>query len=122
MPLYEYECDACGHRFEVIQKFSDSPIEQCPKCGSSVHKLMSSPAFQFKGSGWYVTDYARKDKETSDTKETKDTKDTKETKEGKDAKESKETKESKTEKSSSDSSSAATSAPAPPSKDSPKDT
>ena len=61
MPLYEYECDSCGHRFEVIQKFSDAPIDTCPKCGASVHKLMSSPAIQFKGSGWYITDYAKKD-------------------------------------------------------------
>ena len=59
MPLYEYECEACGHRFEVIQKFSDSPIETCPKCGGPVQKLLSSPAIQFKGSGWYITDYAR---------------------------------------------------------------
>jgi putative FmdB family regulatory protein len=61
MPLYEYECDACGHRFEAIQKFSDPPIEQCPKCGGHVHKLIAAPAFQFKGSGWYITDYAKKD-------------------------------------------------------------
>jgi putative FmdB family regulatory protein len=61
MPLYEYECDANGHRFEVIQKFSDPPVEKCPTCGSSVHKLIASPAIQFKGSGWYITDYARKD-------------------------------------------------------------
>jgi len=61
MPLYEYECDACGHRFEVIVKFSDPPLEKCPSCGGHVHKLMSSPAFQFKGTGWYVTDYAKKD-------------------------------------------------------------
>ncbi|MGV3519090.1 FmdB family zinc ribbon protein [Luteitalea sp.] len=60
MPLYEYECDNCGHRFEVIQKFSDSPITECPKCQGSVHKLFSSPAIQFKGSGWYITDYAKK--------------------------------------------------------------
>jgi putative FmdB family regulatory protein len=60
MPLYEYEC-AKGHRFEVIQKFSDPLVEKCPTCGSPVRKLLSSPAFQFKGSGWYVTDYARKD-------------------------------------------------------------
>src|SRR5262245_36213104 len=60
MPLYEYECDACGHRFEQIQKFSDPPVEKCPKCGSPVHKLLSSPAIQFKGTGWYITDYARK--------------------------------------------------------------
>ncbi|MCC6163291.1 MAG: zinc ribbon domain-containing protein [Acidobacteria bacterium] len=60
MPLYEYECDACGHRFEVIQKFSDDPLTTCPKCGGSVRKLLSSPAIQFKGSGWYITDYAKK--------------------------------------------------------------
>ena len=65
MPLYEYECDSCGHRFEVIQKFSDAPIDKCPTCGSSVHKLMSSPAIQFKGSGWYITDYAKKDSATA---------------------------------------------------------
>ena len=61
MPLYEYECEACEHRFEVIQKFSDPPIERCPKCGGKVRKLFASPAIQFKGSGWYITDYARKD-------------------------------------------------------------
>ena len=60
MPLYEYECGACGHRFERIQKFSDPPPSACPGCGGAVRKLMSSPAIQFKGSGWYVTDYARK--------------------------------------------------------------
>jgi putative FmdB family regulatory protein len=61
MPLYEYECEKCHHRFERIQKFSDPPIADCPVCGGPVHKLMSSPAIQFKGSGWYITDYARKD-------------------------------------------------------------
>ena len=60
MPLYEYQCEECDHRFEVIQKFSDPPIETCPKCGGPVRKLLSSPAIQFKGSGWYITDYARK--------------------------------------------------------------
>ncbi len=59
MPLYEYECEACAHRFEVIQKFSDAPISVCPKCGGAVHKLLSSPAIQFKGSGFYLTDYGR---------------------------------------------------------------
>jgi putative FmdB family regulatory protein len=59
MPLYEYECTACGHHFEVIRKFSDPPEEKCPKCGSPVRKLQSAPAFQFKGSGWYVTDYGK---------------------------------------------------------------
>jgi putative FmdB family regulatory protein len=63
MPLYEYHCDACGHRFEIIQRFSDPPVETCPTCGGAVRKLLSSPAIQFKGSGWYVTDYARKGSE-----------------------------------------------------------
>ena len=62
MPLYEYECEACSHRFEVIQKFSDPPPDTCPKCGSKVQKLPSSPAIQFKGSGFYITDYARSGK------------------------------------------------------------
>ena len=61
MPLYEYECDVCGHRFEKIQKFSDPRETVCPKCGGVIHKLMSSPAIQFKGSGFYITDYAKKD-------------------------------------------------------------
>ncbi|HEX5474010.1 MAG TPA: zinc ribbon domain-containing protein [Vicinamibacterales bacterium] len=60
MPLYEYQCDACGTRFERIQKFSDAPIEVCPTCGGHVKRLVSSPAIQFKGTGWYVTDYAKK--------------------------------------------------------------
>jgi putative FmdB family regulatory protein len=61
MPLYEYECDACHHRFERIQKFSDPLVDKCPNCGNGpVKKLVSSPAIQFKGSGWYITDYARK--------------------------------------------------------------
>ena len=60
MPLYEYQCDACSHRFERIQKFSDPPVDTCPSCGGKVRKLLSSPAIQFKGSGWYITDYAKK--------------------------------------------------------------
>jgi putative FmdB family regulatory protein len=61
MPLYEYECDACGRRFEVIEKFSDRPVEVCKECGKGpVRRLFSSPAIQFKGSGWYITDYAKK--------------------------------------------------------------
>jgi putative FmdB family regulatory protein len=61
MPLYEYECEACHQRFEKIQKFSDPPIDVCVKCGKGpVRKLPSSPAIQFKGSGWYITDYAKK--------------------------------------------------------------
>lgn len=61
MPLYEYECESCNKRFERIQKFSDPPIEICPNCGKGpVRKLISSPAIQFKGTGWYITDYAKK--------------------------------------------------------------
>ena len=60
MPLYEYLCGSCGHRFERIQKFSDAPVAECPSCGAAqVERLVSSPAIQFKGSGWYITDYAR---------------------------------------------------------------
>jgi putative FmdB family regulatory protein len=60
MPLYEYECETCAQRFERIQKFSDPPVEKCPSCGGPVRKLLSSPAIQFKGSGWYITDYSKK--------------------------------------------------------------
>jgi putative FmdB family regulatory protein len=60
MPIYEYECLACGKRTEAIQKMDDPPIAACPACGGEVKKLISSPAFQFKGSGWYVTDYGGK--------------------------------------------------------------
>ena len=78
MPLYEYECDECSHRFEHIQKFSDALVKSCPSCGGPVKKLVSSPAIQFKGSGWYITDYARKpsgeqagaESDKSDTKKT----------------------------------------------------
>ena len=69
MPLYEYECDACGHRFELIQKFSDPPEEECPVCGGSVQKLVSSPAIHFKGSGWYITDYGGRGKEPTEGKD-----------------------------------------------------
>jgi len=60
MPLYEYQCKKCGHRFEKIQKFSDKMVKKCPECGGLVEQMISAPAVQFKGSGWYVTDYAKK--------------------------------------------------------------
>ncbi len=61
MPLYEYQCESCGERFELLQKFSDPVPDTCTRCGKGpVHRLISSPAIQFKGSGWYVTDYAKK--------------------------------------------------------------
>ena len=60
MPLYEYECKKCGHRFEKIQLFSAKMVKKCPECGGQVEQMISAPAVQFKGSGWYVTDYAKK--------------------------------------------------------------
>jgi putative FmdB family regulatory protein len=88
MPLYEYQCKKCKHRFEKIQKFSDQPIKKCPECGGTVEQLLSAPAVQFKGSGWYVTDYAKKgaaahaassegDAGSKDAKGTKETKESK---------------------------------------------
>jgi putative FmdB family regulatory protein len=105
MPLYEYLCKKCGHRFEEIKKFSDKQPTKCPECGGLIEQVISAPAVQFKGSGWYVTDYAKKGsgsvgtsspssssssnssegdgggKETKDSKESKDSKDSKESKE-----------------------------------------
>jgi len=67
MPLYEYRCESCEHQFETIQKFSDPHVSVCPKCGGGpVVKLISSPAFTFKGTGFYITDYARKDQAKKD--------------------------------------------------------
>jgi putative FmdB family regulatory protein len=60
MPIYEYYCTDCSNEFEIMQKFSDPPMEHCPSCSGKVHKLISRSAFHLKGSGWYVTDYARK--------------------------------------------------------------
>jgi putative FmdB family regulatory protein len=71
VPLYEYECEKCGHRFEKIQKFSDEPIKECPKCQGEVEKVLSAPAVQFKGAGWYVTDYAKKGGNSSATSDSK---------------------------------------------------
>ena len=59
MPIYEYQCQECGKRTETIQRYADAPLTICPHCNGPLKKLISSPAFQFKGSGWYVTDYAR---------------------------------------------------------------
>jgi putative FmdB family regulatory protein len=65
MPLYEYQCERCGTVFEVRQKFSDEPLATHENCGGTVHKLISAPTFQFKGSGWYATDYAKKSTSSS---------------------------------------------------------
>ena len=105
--MYEYQCAACGHRFERIQKFSDPPVETCPNCGEAkVQKLVSSPAIQFKGTGWYITDYAKKGSAGTDTK-TGDSKESKESKESGESKGSKESKESKESKGSKESTSPA---------------
>ncbi len=86
MPLYEYLCKKCGHRFEKIVKFSDKPLKKCPECGGVVEQVISAPAVQFKGSGWYVTDYAKKSNSPgssggdSSSKDSKDSKDSKESK------------------------------------------
>ena len=83
MPIYEYQCTKCKHRFEKIQKFSDKPVQKCPECGGKLEQVLSAPVVQFKGSGWYVTDYAKKshashahssseaDASSKDSKETK---------------------------------------------------
>ena len=74
MPLYEYQCTECAATLEAIQSFSAPPLEDCPECGrSSLKKLLSAPAFQFKGSGWYVNDYARKANGNGDSKSNGDT-------------------------------------------------
>jgi putative FmdB family regulatory protein len=77
MPLYEYQCKKCGHRFEKIQKFSDKPFKKCPECGGPVEQTISAPAVQFKGSGWYVTDYARKSTAAGSSEGGKDSKESK---------------------------------------------
>lgn len=68
MPIYEYECRKCKAHTEVLQKFSDKPLVKCRKCGGRLEKLLSASAIQFKGSGWYVTDYAGKKSEKSEEK------------------------------------------------------
>ena len=96
MPLYEYQCTKCGHRFEKIQKFSDKMIKKCPECGGPVEQMVSAPAVQFKGSGWYVTDYAKKSHAHAATDSGKDSKESKKEEKPKPETASKETK--KTEK------------------------
>lgn len=68
MPIYEYRCQKCGHQFEVIQKFSDEPLRTCTTCKGKLTKLVSQTSFQLKGSGWYVSDYARKSESKPDSK------------------------------------------------------
>ena len=108
MPLYEYQCKKCGHIFEKIVKFSDKPIKKCPECGGVVEQTISAPAVQFKGSGWYVTDYAKKSQSSSSSSDGG--------KEAKDSKESKDSKDSKKDEKKSDSSKERTSKKAEKSK------
>jgi len=78
MPLYEYQCEACKRRFEVIRKFSDPELQVCTLCGKGpVQRLMSSPAIQFKGSGWYITDYSQKGKAGNESSSTSSPSDSK---------------------------------------------
>jgi putative FmdB family regulatory protein len=100
MPNYEYLCKNCGHRFEQIRKFSDKPLRKCPECGGVIEQVISAPAVRFKGSGWYVTDYAKKgaasagspssssegDSATTVAQDSKNTKDAKDAKDAKDTK------------------------------------
>jgi putative FmdB family regulatory protein len=103
MPLYEYLCKKCGHRFEEIKKFSDKQPKKCPECGGVIEQVISAPAVQFKGSGWYVTDYAKKgssggsssSSSSSESVNDGNGKDSKDSKDAKDSKESKEKKDSK---------------------------
>ena len=114
MPLYEYLCKKCGHRFEEIRKFSDKQPKKCPECGGVIEQLISAPTVQFKGSGWYVTDYAKKktagsssssgssssDSSSESDSGSKEKKDSKESKDSKDGKESKKDEKPKAESSS----------------------
>jgi len=102
MPNYEYLCTKCGHRFEQIRKCSDKQLRKCPECGGVIEQVISAPAVQFKGSGWYVTDYAKKGSgsagsSASSSEGDSGAKDTKEKKDAKDAKDGKETKDTKKE-------------------------
>jgi putative FmdB family regulatory protein len=99
MPLYEYLCKKCGHRFEEIRKFSDKQPSKCPECKGVLEQVISAPAVQFKGSGWYVTDYPKKGGGSSGSSSSSEgdsgAKDAKESKESKDSKETKDTKDTK---------------------------
>ena len=103
MPLYEYECQNCGHRHERIEKHSGPNLKKCPDCGGKLDRVVTAPAIQFKGSGWYVTDYAGKPSGDSSKSEQSDSKDGKEKKEGKETKEARVSKDSKSDSSSTDS-------------------
>ena len=98
MPLYEYQCRKCQHRFEKIEKVAGPHTRKCPRCRGSVERLVALSAIQFKGSGWYVTDYARKGAATSDSKGGEAAKSEKPEKESKEAAPAKEAKKAHKEK------------------------
>jgi putative FmdB family regulatory protein len=95
MPNYEYLCKDCGHRFEQIRKFSDKQLRKCPKCGGVIEQVISAPAVQFKGSGWYVTDYAKKGAASAGSSSSSSAEDESGKKESRESKDAKETKDNK---------------------------
>ena len=97
MPIYEYSCKKCGAHMEVMQKVSDKPLARHAKCGGKLEKEWSRTGFQFKGSGWYVTDYANKKSESKDSKESKETKGSKAESSSESKSESSSTSESKSD-------------------------
>ncbi len=113
MPLYEYQCASCGSVTEVIQSYSDEPMTTCESCGGALKKLLSSPGFHFKGSGWYVSDYGRggSGKRGGSEGEGSDSKDSKESKESKDSKDAKDAKDGSPAKGAGDSGSSKPAAP-----------
>lgn len=70
MPIYEYACEKCGHHLEVMQKMSDKPLTRCPNCKGKLEKVISQTSFQLKGSGWYISDYTKRGKESKSTEST----------------------------------------------------
>ncbi|HKM47372.1 MAG TPA: zinc ribbon domain-containing protein [Terriglobales bacterium] len=97
MPNYEYLCKKCGHRFEQIRKFSDKQLRKCPECGGVIEQVISAPAVQFKGSGWYVTDYAKKGSSSASSSSSENESSAKEAKEKKDGKDTKKDEKPKSE-------------------------
>ncbi len=95
MPNYEYLCKKCGHRFEEIRKFSDKHLKKCPECGGVLEQVISAPAVQFKGSGWYVTDYAKKGTASTPSSASSSSEGDSASKEAKDSKDAKESKDTK---------------------------
>jgi len=121
MPLYEYKCKKCGHQFEKIQKYSDRMVKKCPDCGGRVEQMITAPAVQFKGTGWYVTDYAKKSSGLSSSdSSSKDSKKDDKSKSDSASKDTSSKESSSKESSSKESSSKESSSKDSPSKESPR--